>query len=85
MCSLEKSGNIFILTLTGKDDEHRLICTNVEPGSVLITPAQGKLFSNCFDLKYAAFAGSDNRFGSGHYMFGGFKFVIVALLSLPVG
>ncbi|KAI3934812.1 hypothetical protein MKW98_026220 [Papaver atlanticum] len=59
MCSLEKSGNIFILTLTG-DDEHRLnamliesirnalkqVRTNAKPGSVLVTTAQGKFFSN---------------------------------------
>ncbi|MCL7034944.1 hypothetical protein MKW94_013514 [Papaver nudicaule] len=52
MCSLEKCGNIFTLTLTG-DDEHRLnptliesirvalkqVCENAKPGSVLITTA----------------------------------------------
>ncbi|RZC44160.1 hypothetical protein C5167_037105 [Papaver somniferum] len=99
MCCLEKSGNIFTLTLTGEDDEHRLsptliesihialkqVRTNAKPGSVLITTAQGKFFSNGFDLEYAASAGSstgsDNRFGG---IFGGFKFVIAELLSLPM-
>ncbi|KAI3945715.1 hypothetical protein MKW98_022989 [Papaver atlanticum] len=99
MCSLEKSGSIFILTLTGEDDERRLSPTLIEsirialkqvrstakPGSVLITTAQGKFFSNGFDLEYAASTGSatrsDNRFCG---MFGGFKFVIAELLSLPM-
>ncbi|RZC64898.1 hypothetical protein C5167_008586 [Papaver somniferum] len=99
MCSLEKSGNIFTLTLTGEDDEHRLsptliesihialkqIRTNAKPGSVLITTAQGKFFSNGFDLKYAASTGSatrsDNQSGG---VFGGFKFVVAELLSLPM-
>ncbi|KAI3953531.1 hypothetical protein MKW92_005045 [Papaver armeniacum] len=85
MCNLEKNGDIFILTLTGEDDQHRLIRTNAKPGSVLITTAQGKFFSNGLDLKFAAAAGSatgsDNRFGG---IFGGFKFVIAELLSLPM-
>lgn len=98
MCSLEKSGDIFILTLTG-DDEHRLTPTLIEsirislkqvrkdakPGSVLITTAQGKFFSNGFDLKYAAAAGS----ASGSYdrlrgMSDSFKFVVADLFSLPM-
>lgn len=98
MCSLEKSGDIFILTLTG-DDEHRLtptliesirislkqVRTDAKPGSVLITTAQGKFFSNGFDLKYAAAAGS----ASGSYdrlrgMSDSFKFVVADLFSLPM-
>ncbi|XP_059298957.1 enoyl-CoA delta isomerase 2, peroxisomal-like [Lycium ferocissimum] len=71
MCTLEKSGNIFYLTLTG-DDEHRLnptliatlrsslsqIKSQAVNGSVLITKANGKFFSNGFDLKYAQAGGS---------------------------
>lgn len=66
MCTLEKRGNIFILTLTG-DDEHRLnptliaslrstltdVKSQATKGSVLITTAQGKFFSNGFDLRYS--------------------------------
>lgn len=66
MCTLEKRGNVFFLTLTG-DDEHCLNPTFISsirsalsevksqsiPGSVLITSAQGKYFSNGFDLKWA--------------------------------
>ncbi|KAI3921357.1 hypothetical protein MKW92_023764 [Papaver armeniacum] len=98
MYSLEKSGKIFILTLTG-DDEHRLhptliesirtalkqVRTEAKPGSVLITTAQGKFFSNGADLKYAAAAGS----ATGTYdrireMSDSFKFVVADLLSLPM-
>ncbi|MCE3215872.1 hypothetical protein HAX54_003904 [Datura stramonium] len=71
MCTLEKTGNIFYLTLTG-DDEHRLnptliasirsslaqVKSQAGKGSVLITKADGKYFSNGFDLKYAQAGGS---------------------------
>ncbi|XP_071938061.1 enoyl-CoA delta isomerase 2, peroxisomal-like [Coffea arabica] len=71
MCTLEKRGNIFLLTLTG-DDEHRLnptliasirwalaeVKSQATKGSVLITSGQGKFFSNGFDLRYAQAAGS---------------------------
>ncbi|XP_027165643.1 enoyl-CoA delta isomerase 2, peroxisomal-like [Coffea eugenioides] len=71
MCTLEKRGNIFLLTLTG-DDEHRLnptliasirsalaeVKSQATEGSVLITSGQGKFFSNGFDLRYAQAAGS---------------------------
>ncbi|RZC49598.1 hypothetical protein C5167_018027 [Papaver somniferum] len=98
MCSLEKSGNIFILTLTG-DDEHRLNPTLIEsirttlkqvrreakPGSVLITTAQGKFFSNGADLKYAAAAGSPaGTYDRIRQMSDSFKFVVADLLSLPM-
>ncbi|KAH0658526.1 hypothetical protein KY289_027274 [Solanum tuberosum] len=72
MCTLEKTGNIFYLTLTG-DDEHRLNPTLIATlrstlaqvksqsvkGSVLITKADGRFFSNGFDLKYAQAGGSE--------------------------
>lgn len=66
MCTLEKRGNLFILTITG-GDEHRLNPTLIdcirdalhraraecgEP-SALITTAQGKFFSNGYDLAWA--------------------------------
>ncbi|CAL5191479.1 unnamed protein product [Lathyrus oleraceus] len=66
MCSLEKNGNIFILTLTG-DGEHRLNPTllnsiksalhrvrqQATTSSALITTAHGKFFSNGYDIDWA--------------------------------
>ncbi|XP_050208724.1 enoyl-CoA delta isomerase 1, peroxisomal-like [Mercurialis annua] len=67
MCTLEKRGNIYILTLTGTDD-HRLNPNLLDalnsslrhlhtvptsPSSVLITTAHGKFFSNGYDLAWA--------------------------------
>ncbi|XP_031270473.1 enoyl-CoA delta isomerase 1, peroxisomal-like [Pistacia vera] len=67
MCTLEKRGSLYILTLTGSG-EHRLNPTLIdaiqsalrrvkaEPttsSSALITTAQGKFFSNGFDLAWA--------------------------------
>lgn len=66
MCTLEKKGNLFILTLTG-DDEHRLNPTLIDSiqaallrakvettgPSALITTSQGKFFSNGYDLQWA--------------------------------
>ncbi|KAE9595005.1 hypothetical protein Lal_00041380 [Lupinus albus] len=74
MCSLEKRGNLFFLTLTG-DDQHRLgpplissilstlskISSESTPGSVLITTAHGKYFSTGFDLSYARSASSPSE------------------------
>ncbi|KAL4282310.1 hypothetical protein GQ457_03G027360 [Hibiscus cannabinus] len=67
-CKLEKRGKLFILTLTG-EDEHRLNPTRIDAirsalnqirsdssslsGSVLITTAHGKFFSNGYDLAWA--------------------------------
>ncbi|XP_059315975.1 enoyl-CoA delta isomerase 1, peroxisomal-like [Lycium ferocissimum] len=72
MCTLEKQGNLFILTLTG-DDEHRLnpslidsiraalkrVTAEATIGSALITTAQGKFFSNGYDLAWATDTVSD--------------------------
>ncbi|XP_058200567.1 enoyl-CoA delta isomerase 2, peroxisomal-like [Rhododendron vialii] len=66
MCTLEKMGGIFLLTLTGVD-EHRLnpavigslrsslrqVKDQSTRGSVLVTRNQGKFFSNGFDLTWA--------------------------------
>ncbi|KAL1806449.1 hypothetical protein ACET3Z_029517 [Daucus carota] len=66
MCTLQKRGNIFVLTLTG-DDQHRLNPSLISTlrshlsqakaqstrGSALLTLAQGKFFSNGFDLDWA--------------------------------
>ncbi|XP_034704727.1 enoyl-CoA delta isomerase 1, peroxisomal-like [Vitis riparia] len=70
MCSLEKRGNIFILTLTGPG-EHRLNPTLLDAisaalsrvraessmSSALITTAEGKFFSNGYDLAWASASG----------------------------
>ncbi|XP_058753680.1 enoyl-CoA delta isomerase 1, peroxisomal-like [Vicia villosa] len=66
MCSLEKNGNIFTLTLTG-DGEHRLnpillnsiksalhrVRQQATTSSALITTAHGKFFSNGYDIDWA--------------------------------
>ncbi|XP_009586885.1 enoyl-CoA delta isomerase 1, peroxisomal [Nicotiana tomentosiformis] len=67
MCTLEKRGNIFLLTLTGTDEHRlhpnlidslaaalrRLRSESASSSSALITTAQGKFFSNGYDLKWA--------------------------------
>ncbi|RWR88710.1 enoyl-CoA delta isomerase 2, peroxisomal-like protein [Cinnamomum micranthum f. kanehirae] len=72
MCTLEQRGRVFVLTLTGAD-EHRLNPTLLDsiqsalhrvrssstPSSALVTTAEGKFFSNGFDLSWAA--DSDDR------------------------
>lgn len=66
MCTLEKRGSIFILTLTG-DGEHRLnpsllnsiqsslrrVRQEATASSALITTAHGKFFSNGYDIAWA--------------------------------
>ncbi|KAI4338121.1 hypothetical protein L6164_016470 [Bauhinia variegata] len=66
MCTLQKRGNLFILTLTGAD-EHRLnptllnaiqsalrrVRAEATASSALITTAHGKYFCNGFDLAWA--------------------------------
>lgn len=66
MCTLEKRGSIFILTLTG-DGEHRLNPTLLDSiqsslrrvhqeataSSALVTTAHGKFFSNGYDIAWA--------------------------------
>ncbi|KAL8103023.1 enoyl-CoA delta isomerase 1, peroxisomal-like [Apium graveolens] len=69
MCSLEKRGNVYILTLTG-DHQHRLNPTLLDAisaalhcvksetiatssSSALITTSEGKFFSNGFDLDWS--------------------------------
>ncbi|KAK9061196.1 hypothetical protein SSX86_018376 [Deinandra increscens subsp. villosa] len=66
MCTLEKRGDIYILTLTGDDDHrlnptlldsitaavHRIRSESTAP-SALITTAHGKFFSNGYDLAWS--------------------------------
>ncbi|XP_047311191.1 enoyl-CoA delta isomerase 2, peroxisomal-like [Impatiens glandulifera] len=98
MCSLEKRGNIFFLTLTG-NDEHRLnpnliasirsqlsqVRQQATPGTVLVTSAQGKFFSNGFDIAWAQSAG-DKAVATDrlHQMVDLFKPAVADLISLPI-
>ncbi|KAK4258117.1 hypothetical protein QN277_007609 [Acacia crassicarpa] len=98
MCTLEKRGSLFILTLTG-DHQNRLnptviasllstlsqIRSQATPGSVLITTAHGRFFSNGFDLSWAQAAGSPSAAVDRlHHMVDSFKPVVAALISLPM-
>ncbi|KAI4348136.1 hypothetical protein L6164_008895 [Bauhinia variegata] len=93
MCTLEKRGNLFILTLTGTD-EHRLNPTLLDAirsalrrvrseatnSSALITTAHGKYFSNGYDLAWAAQSMEDRKV----IMDSMLKSVVSDLISLPM-
>lgn len=98
MCSLEKRGNLWVLTLTG-DDQNRLSPTVIDsllstlshlasqstPGSVLITTATGRFFSNGFDLAWARQAASESAATDRlRFMVDSLKPVVAALMSLPM-
>ncbi|XP_018814223.2 enoyl-CoA delta isomerase 2, peroxisomal-like [Juglans regia] len=98
MCTLEKRGDLFFLTLTG-DGEHCFSPTVIDSlisvlsqvksqavrGSALITTAHGKFFSNGFDLSWAQAAGSSSGARERlHHMVESFRPVASALLSLPM-
>lgn len=93
MCTLEKRGNVYILTLTGPG-EHRLspamidsIQTTVRrvkvdpaaSSAVLITTAQGKFFSNGYDLAWAKSIQSNFQLMSSKL-----RSLISDLISLPM-
>ncbi|VVA94646.1 unnamed protein product [Arabis nemorensis] len=93
MCSLEKRGRLFLLRLTG-DGEHRLnptllesISSNInrirsDPSSsrsVLITTADGKFFSNGYDL---ALTESDPSLPS--LMDAKLRSLVADIISLPM-
>ncbi|KAG1367760.1 enoyl-CoA delta isomerase 2, peroxisomal [Cocos nucifera] len=100
MCSLEKRGRVFVLTLTG-DGEHRLghdliaairsALARVRAesaavrGAALVTAAEGRFFSNGFDLAWANSAGSSSaareRLGS---LVALFRPIVVDMMSLPM-
>lgn len=93
MCSLEKRGNIFILTLTG-DGEHRLnptLLTSIQSSlrrvrheatasSALITTAHGKFFSNGYDVAWAQSNDEDRMVLMDNLL----RSVVSDLLSLPM-
>ncbi|XP_022975055.1 enoyl-CoA delta isomerase 2, peroxisomal-like [Cucurbita maxima] len=98
MCTLERRGNLFIITLTG-DDEHWIgppfissflslltqINSQATPGSVLITTSHGRFFSNGFHLPWAQSAASKSAARDRIlHMVHIFKPVLAALLSLPM-
>ncbi|XP_071732518.1 enoyl-CoA delta isomerase 2, peroxisomal-like [Rutidosis leptorrhynchoides] len=100
MCTLEKRGNIFFLTLTGAD-EHRLNPTLISSirsslsevksqstrGNVLITVADGKFFSNGFDLAWAQSSSGGSPSEAVNllrHMVSLFKDVVSDLISLPM-
>ncbi|CAN0887303.1 Enoyl-CoA delta isomerase 3 [Linum grandiflorum] len=92
MCTLEKRGDIFLLTLTGENDDHRLSPSLIASllsslrqaksqatrGSVLVTTSQGKFFSNGFDLAWARAAESTTK------MVESFRPIVAELISLPM-
>ncbi|KAI3790689.1 hypothetical protein L2E82_03917 [Cichorium intybus] len=100
MCTLEKRGNVFFLTLTG-DGEHRLNPTFISsirsalsevksqstPGCALVTVADGKYFSNGFDLNWAKSASGGSPSKAADLliqMVDLFKPLVSDLLSLPM-
>ncbi|XP_042488947.1 enoyl-CoA delta isomerase 2, peroxisomal-like [Macadamia integrifolia] len=93
MCTLEKRGNIFVLTLIG-EDEHRLnpklikqilsalrqVRAESTRGTALVTKSEGKFFSNGFDLAWAAAAGNE----SASRMVDLFQQLVAELISFPL-
>ncbi|KAL0392779.1 UNVERIFIED_CONTAM: Enoyl-CoA delta isomerase 2, peroxisomal [Sesamum radiatum] len=106
MCTLERRGDLFLLTLTGdtkKDQEHRLspqlissirsalaeVKSQAVNGSALVTLAQGRFFSNGFDLRHAQAVGVKSGSSQAAVaellrMVDLFKGVVADLLSLPM-
>ncbi|XP_021910426.1 enoyl-CoA delta isomerase 1, peroxisomal [Carica papaya] len=93
MCTLEKRGSVLILTITGSG-EHRLNPTLIDairsalsrvreepssPCSALITTAQGKFFSNGFDLEWAGSSLSKRQLMSDKLFS-----LVTDLISLPM-
>lgn len=95
LCTLEKRGNIFLLTLTGTD-EHRLHPNLIDSisaalrrvrsestscSSALITTAQGKYFSNGYDLKWAL---ADTTRARSQLMSRKLRSLVSDLITLPM-
>lgn len=99
MCTLEKRGSVFILTLTGQD-EHRFDLTLIEAvhaalrrvrsdsdssSAALVTTAHGKFFSNGYDLAWVKSGGPASA--TNHrlkLMSSKYRSLIADLLSLPL-
>ena len=95
MCTLEKHGNLFILTLIGDDHEHRLgthlinsllsalsqvNTQSINGSSALITVARGKFFCNGVEVPWGQLSARIRL----HQMVESFRSVVAALLSLPI-
>nr|POE70801.1 enoyl-coa delta isomerase 1, peroxisomal [Quercus suber] len=92
MCTLEKRDRIFILTITSSD-EHKLNPTLINAiqsalhlfhaesasSSALITTAQGKFFSNGYDLAWASTSKAQREL-----MNSKLQSLITNLISLPI-
>ncbi|XAR72039.1 hypothetical protein NMG60_11018531 [Bertholletia excelsa] len=99
MCSLEKRGSLFILTLTG-DGQHRLNPTLLDAisaalhrvkseasgaSSALITTVHGKFFSNGYDLAWGISGGPAAATKERLILVSSkFRSIIRALISLPM-
>ncbi|GAB4850947.1 Enoyl-CoA delta isomerase 2, mitochondrial [Ancistrocladus abbreviatus] len=101
MCTVHKRGNVFVLTLAGEDehrlnptliDSIRSALSEVKSQSssgtgisALITVAQGRFFSNGFDLAWAQSSGSKTGFMERlSHMVNYFKPLLADLFSLPM-
>ena len=95
MCTLEKRGSLFILTLISDDHEHQLGPSLIDPllsalsqvnsqaingGSALINVAHGKFLCNGFNVPWGQFDARSRL----HQMVESFRSIMSALLSLPV-
>ncbi|XP_020222822.1 enoyl-CoA delta isomerase 2, peroxisomal [Cajanus cajan] len=100
MCTLEKRGSVFVLTLTSENDEqHRLnpallssllaalsqLNSQATASSALITAAHGRFFCNGFDFRWAqAAADQPSARRRLRRMSDSLRAVLAALLSLPM-
>ncbi|XP_043703575.1 enoyl-CoA delta isomerase 1, peroxisomal-like [Telopea speciosissima] len=99
MCTLEKRGSIFLLTLTGAD-EHRLSPTLMDailaalsrvrsesketPASALVMTGEGKFFCNGLDVQWAKAGGTVDFSERLHILGSKFKALSTDILSLPM-
>ena len=100
MCTLEKRGSVFVLTLTSENDEqHRLnptllsslltalnqINSQATAASALVTTAQGRFFCNGFDFRWARAAADPHAARIRlRAMSDSLRPVLAALFSLPI-
>ncbi|KAK4434820.1 Enoyl-CoA delta isomerase 1, peroxisomal [Sesamum alatum] len=98
MCTIEKRGDLFILTITG-NDEHRLNPTLIDSiraalnraksdsesmgPTALITTADGKFFSNGYDLSWALSDRAQAQARS-KVVSKKFRLLVADLISLPM-
>ncbi|KAF5752375.1 Indole-3-butyric acid response 10 [Tripterygium wilfordii] len=99
MCTLEKRGNLFVLTLNGSNYQHRFNSTLISSfrsalsqvksqatlGSALVTISEGKFFSNGLDLSWVQAAGSpQGAVQRIRHLVDSFKSLVADLMSLPM-